>query len=206
MPEKRDQGRQMYDAIALRCTHKHTCARSPRSGLAVRAPQLPPALQRALGCNGGSSQPSSPGKQQPESPLFPRGKSQLVKAALPAAKGNFQKMQDTGVPKFSGAAVMLLHRPGNRRAPAAPGSRCDPRPARRWVVLLACCFFFFLRGGLYSLQQPRQEPPRCCGQANPGPGFRSGQGPAAAAHHRGVTHGGPGFSPGAAPVLHPPPS
>lgn len=162
-----------------------------RAALAMQAPQLPPALQRAFGHNWGSSQPSSPWKQQQESPLFPYGKSQLVKAALPAAKGNFQKMQDT---RYRNSVVLQgcsATDPGTRQ-PLQP-----PAPAETPALLgVGCCWFVFLGGGLKFAAAARQEPPACCEQANPGPGFPSEQGPAADAHHHGDTHGASRFLPG----------
>ena len=159
MPEKRDQSKQMQIVIALHWTHKHTCARSPFSWpAAVRSPvraglsntRLPPALRSSTSLQRGVRPIPAPKVSSTGSrPFFPCGKPQLVRAALPPAKGNFQQIQDTGVPKFAGAAGMLLQptqEPGTHASlgiwsPRRPGWAHAPTrsPARGWG--------FFLRGG-----------------------------------------------------------
>lgn len=204
MPEKRGQGRQMYDVIALHCTHKHTCAHSPCSGLA------------AASSPGRTGSPAAP---CPAKGIWPqRG---LVPAQLPveaaagvapfslwkittcessSASSKRQFSKDAG---YSGTKIQWCCRdvPPPTREPGSPRSpRLPLRPPP--CSGLGVVGLFFGGEGLNSLQQPGRSHRDAASRRTRG----RGSPPSRVPPQTPITAGRPGFSPGAAAVLHPPPS
>lgn len=111
-------------SICTRDTNAHVQVPHFLGWLALQHPAASRPTKKHFAATRGSSHLSSQGEQHRESPLFPCGKSQLVRAALPPGKADFKKIQDTGVPKFAGAAAEGC----SSTCPGLPGGWSPHRP------------------------------------------------------------------------------
>lgn len=195
-------------SICTRDTNAHVQVPHFLGWLALQHPAASRPTKKHFAATRGSSHLSSQGEQHRESPLFPCGKSQLVRAALPPGKADFKKIQDTGVPKFAGAAAegcsstcpgspggWSPHRPGWAHAPTrSPAQGRGAFLGEGEAVKFAAAAAAGARGILRA-DEPGAGAPLRGGSRLRRPSPRAGEGHRAATGNRGVWGGRRGRGP-----------